>query len=257
MLEAVSEADAAPSSTDTTTPEVKVRPADNIFGFAPARDAASSSQKPAQPQGAAPMEIKLQPADAIPGGAPPKDIEKTPTEKRPSLFGRLLRFVTRTAAVACLCAIAWAAGAIYSKGHLPLFQLRQSPSHDAMASSMRQMSDEIRALKASVDSKAAAQGADAASPQTQANDANSTQATRTAITDLTSRIDKLQSDLTAGLSKVDERLAAIEQHNSASHPAVASHAKAAHKHPHHFHDAFDPSEHPRAVGAPRPLGGMR
>ncbi|TAL76217.1 MAG: hypothetical protein EPN75_14720 [Beijerinckiaceae bacterium] len=257
MLEAVSEADAASSPTDTMTPEVKVRPADNIFGFAPTRDAAASSQKPAQPQGAAPMEIKLQPADAIPGGAPSIDIEKTLTEKRPSFFSRLLRFVARTAAVACLCAVAWAAGAIYSKGHSPLFQLRQSPSHDAMASSMRQMSDEISALKASVDSKAVTQGAGAASPQSLANEANSAQATRTAIADLTSRIDKLQSDLTAGLSKVDERLAAIEQHNSTPHPAVASHARTAHKRPHHFHDAFDPSEHPSAVGAPRPLGATR
>lgn len=256
MLEAVSEADAAPSPTDTT-PEVKVRPADNIFGFVPARDAASPSQKPPQSQGGAPIELKLQPADAIPGGAPPKDIEKSPAEKRPSFFGRLLRFVARTVAVACLCAVAWAAGAIYSKGDSHFFQMLQNPSHDAMASNMRQMSDEISALKASVDSKAAAQGADVASPQTQTNDANSLQATRTAIADLTNRIDKLQSDLTAGLSKVDEQLAAIEQHNSAPHPTVASHARPAHKHPHHFNDAFDPSEHPRAVGSPRPLGGMR
>jgi hypothetical protein len=119
------------------------------------------------------------------------------------------------------------------------------------------MSDEINALKASVDSKAAAQGAGAASPQTGANDANSAQATRTAIADLTNRIDKLQSDLTASLSKIDDRLAAIEQHNAAPHPTVTSHARPAHKHPHHFNDAFDPSEHPRAVGSPRPLGATR
>ena len=257
MLEAVFEADAAPSSTDTTTPEVKVRPADNIFGFVPARDAASPSQKPAQPQGGAPIELKLQPADAIPGSAPPKDIEKAPVEKRPSLFRRLLRFVTRTVAVACLCAVAWAAGAIYSKGHAPLFQLQQIPSRDDTTNAMHQMSDEINALKASVDSKGAAQDAGAASPQTQVTDADSAQATRTAIADLSGRIDKLQSDLTASLSKIDDRLAAIEQHNSAPHPTVASHARPAHRHPHRFNDAFDPSEHPRAVGSPRPLGGMR
>lgn len=260
MLEAVSD-DAAPAMPDTALPEVKVRPADNIFGFAAAKDA-GGSQKLSPPQGAAPMEIKLQPADAIlgavPPSVPPKDIENASAAKGVGFFGRFLRFCARTAAVALLCAIAWAAGAYYSDGHPALFhstffQGQQSPTHDEMASTVRQMAEDIRALKASVDGKAAAQSANAVAPGSTESQANS-QAIGRATSDVDGRIDKLDSELTSRLSKVDDRLASIEQRISTARPTVTSGARPVHKRPHHFHDAFDPSKDPAAPGVPRPLG---
>lgn len=113
----------------------------------------------ALPPNSAPLEIKVQPADAILGPAPLKDNEKASAQGAPSLFGRLLRYGLGTAAVACLCGLAWAGGEYHSLGHWPfpamkanqVAEVQQSPERDEMVSTVRQMAEEIRALKTSVE----------------------------------------------------------------------------------------------------------
>lgn len=222
------------------------------------------------PSDAAPLEIKVEPADAIFGSLPPKDLgsippeetEKTSTPRIVPLFVRFLRFAARTAVVAFLCALAWAMGAYYSRGHSSVdltrasqtAQVQQSPVHDGVASAMQQMADEIRALKTSVDGHDAAQDADLASLKKNAPDP-AQHATGAAAADLAGRIDKLETDLTTSLSQVNQRLASIEQQMSASHAAaLAARRQLARRHAEHVHDAFDPSQDPAAPGAPRPLG---
>lgn len=202
------------------------------------------------PPGSSAPEIKVEPADAILRFAPPKDDEKVSTRKGSSVFGRLLRLGARMAAVACLCGAAWAAGAYYSGGHSPLEFLKpsrasdvqQSPERDEIVRSMAQMAEEIRALKASVEGRSVAQ------------DAGVESATRAAIADLASRVDKLEAESTTKLSRVNEQLASIEQQIAASYAALASRGRTPHKRVEHPRDAFDPTKDPSAPGAPRPLG---
>jgi hypothetical protein len=143
---------------------------------------------------------------------------------------------------AALCGLAWAAGAYYSSGHLPFDLLKWSGAAQVQQSTerdeMRQMADDIRALKSSVGDKGAAP------VQTTAG---------AATADLGARLDKLEADLTTKLSQVNDRLASIEQKISAPHPASVSRATSHPKHE-HLHDAFNPAQDPNAVGAPRPLG---
>ena len=120
---------------------------------------------PLPPAATAPLEINVKSADTIFGAAPPKDVEKAPAQRESSFFGNLARGGARLAGVAFLCALAWGAGAYYSRGHLPAgllnfaqgSQALQSPARDDLASSVRQMSEELRALKASVDGREATQ----------------------------------------------------------------------------------------------------
>lgn len=204
---------------------------------------------PAPPDSHAP-EIKIEPADAIRRFAAPKDDEQVSPRKSSSVFGRLLRFGARLVAVACLGGAAWAAGAYYSVGHSPLEFLKlgrasdvqQSKERDEIVRAMAQMDEEIRALKAGVEGRSIAQGPAAES------------ATRAAIADLASRVDKLEADSTTKLSRISEQLAGIEQQIAASHAALASRGQTPHKRGEHTHDAFDPTKDPNAPGAPRPLG---
>ncbi len=203
---------------------------------------------PLPPAATAPLEINVKPADTIFGAAPPKDVEKAPAQRESSFFGNLARGGARLAGVAFLCALAWGAGAYYSRGHLPAgllnfaqgSQALQSPARDDLASSVRQMSEELRALKASVDGREATQNPAPA-------------ASGPAIGDLAGRIDKLESDFTAQFSKMNEQLASIEQQIATSRTALAARGSSPHKHL-HLHDAFDPSRDPTAPGAPHPLG---
>jgi hypothetical protein len=217
--EAVSVADTVPVPPDSNTPEIKVQPADAILRFVPL-----------------------------------KNNEQASTRKSSPVFGRLLRYVGRTAAVACLCGLAWAGGAYYPLGHSPLelmkpsraSEVQQSPEHDEAARAMVQMAEEIRALKASVESRVIARDAgveDAKSRESVKNQLDPQTATATAIADLASRVD-------AKLSRVNEQLASIEQQLA----ALASREQPPHKRLAHPHDAFDPSRNPTAPGVPRPLG---
>lgn len=202
-----------------------------------------------------PLQIKVQPGDAIFGPGSGKDSEKSSRRKGPSFFGRLLRSTAWLVVIAGLCALAWAAGASYSSGHSPFdlarwtraFDARQA-DHDELVSTMRQMAEDLRALKASIDAQ------NAARPALLDNNQPNSARTGAAITDLTARIDKLEAELTTKLSQVNEQLVSIEQHISASHSASALRTQSHAKRQEHPHDAFDPSQDPNAPGAPRPLG---
>ncbi len=180
-----------------------------------------------------PLQIKIEPGDVLFGPGAER------ASRRPSLLGSLLL-------TAVLCGLAWAGGVYYSSGRLPFdllklspgYQAQQATERDEMAATMRQMADDIRALKSSVADKQAAP----LQPTTGAT-----------VTDLGARLDKLEADLTSKLSQVNDRLASIEQKIAAPHAAVASRAPPHPKHE-HLHDAFNPAQDPNAVGAPRPLG---
>lgn len=258
--ELVSEADAA-RTPDAPAPEIKVQPVDAIFRHVPSKNAEdivfATDMPPLRADGAAP-DIKVQPADTTHGRVPSKDIGKaSPRQANP--FIRLLRFSARVALVAFLCVLAWAGGAYYSSGHLPLGlatssqvpEVQQSPQGNDMVSTMRQMTEEIGALKASVDARSATQDAGQKSPLNPVETA-----TGSAVADLMGRVDKLDADFTTRLSQVNEQLAGIKQEISASHAILASRAAQAHKRAKHLHDAFDPSRDPTAPGVPRALGSQ-
>jgi hypothetical protein len=260
--ELVSDADTAALPPETTTPDVKIRP-DAFFGLIPNKNPGKATQGPdahSLPPDVAAPEIRLQPADAMPGRVPLRDAEKASTRQATPFFARLARNVLRAVVIVSLCALAWAAGAYYSLGHSPFASARSgqalamqpSAQHDDMVSAMRQMTEEVRALKADADGRSAAQAAD------QKNQLNSVQApTGVTIADLARKVDRLDAELTARLSQVNEQLASLEQKISAAHTALASRVPVPHKHPKHLlHDAFDPSRDPSAPGAPHPLGAQ-
>lgn len=215
--------------------------------------ALSSANAAPSPKDAVSLELKVQPADAIFGPGPIKDTGKVPEQKTTPRFGRLLRSAARALIVVIICGLAWAGGTYYFHGHSPLGLVKsalasgaqESPERDELVGSMRQMAEDIRGLKASVEAKSATQN-------TQTNPIQA--ANGVTISDLEGRIDKLETELTTKLSQVNEQLASIEQQISTSHAALASRAQAPGRHTHHLHDAFDPSRDPTAPGAPRPLG---
>jgi ribulose-5-phosphate 4-epimerase/fuculose-1-phosphate aldolase len=149
--------------------------------------------------------------------------------------------------------LAWAGGVYYSLGHLPVEVVttsrapegEQSPRHDDIISAVRQMAEDVRALKAKVDGKDAVPKDLATSGQT---------TTGPTIADLVGRIDKLDAEVTAKLSQIDGQLASIQQRIPAPHPTVVARAQPPQKHVKHLHDAFDPSKDLNAPGVPRPLG---
>jgi len=211
------------------------------------------------------LEIKVQPGDAILGPAAMKDFDRA--SAAPSFLGRLFGFGLRAVVIAGLCVLAWMAGERYSSGHFDLHapfgllkfsrtaDVEQSTEREAVLSQMRQMEDEIRALKASIDSQDAVRGGQD-SQKAQADPAQAT--TRAAITELVGRVDKLEAEITGKLSQVNEQLATIEKQITVSRPAVAARTPSpAHIRHERLHDAFDPTQHPTAVGAPRPLGAAQ
>lgn len=280
LEEPVSTADTTPPPAAPAAPAMSATPAE------PASPAASASPVSSSPA----LELKMQPSDAIlsavpvkgpvatgKGPDPLKDSELVARPKKKSFFRRLLGFTARTALVAALCGLAWAGGAYYSSGHSsPVGFLKSllkpspaaadvqpSAQHDELVSTVRQMADDIRALKASVASNA--QGANQPTPTSQ--QASAQTATGAAIADLGGRLDRLQADLTTKLSQINQQLATIEQQHAPAprgalapraalgpHTALASHGEPHRKRTEHLHDAFDPAESPGAPGAPRPLG---
>lgn len=197
------------------------------------------------------LEIKVHPADSIFGPAPLKDSEKASARKEDHFFGRLLRYIARAAVVAFLCALAWTGGAYYSHSRLPFNLMKsiqtsgtqQDSQRDEVVGAVRQMAEEISALKSSLDSKGVAQVA-------------TQPITDPAIANLTGQTNKLEAEFTTKLSQINDRLASIEQQISASHTALASRLPTHHKRVGHTHDAFDPSQDPSAPGAPRALGAQ-
>ena len=199
--ELVSEADTA-RTPDAPAPGIKVQPVDAIFRHVPsknAEDIASAADMPPLRADAAAPDVKVQPADTIRGRAPSQDVGKAlPRQANP--FIRFLRFSARLAVVAFLCVLAWAGGAYYSSGHLPLGlvtsnqvpAVQQSPQGNDLVSTMQQMTEEIRALKASVDARSATQDAGQKSPLNPVQTS-----TGSAVADLIGRVDKLDADFTA------------------------------------------------------------
>jgi flagellar biosynthesis/type III secretory pathway protein FliH len=213
-------------------------------------------------------EIKAQAADAIFGPVPLKNTEEESTRRAPPLFERLLRYGPRATVAACLCGLAWVGGSYYSLGYSPFdamkpnraTEVQQNAEHDEMLSTVREMAEEIRALKTSVEAIGTAQGAGAAgarnleslktqfySVQTKTGDA---------IADLAGRVEKLESESTAKLSQLSEQLDTVEHQIATPHAASASAGPPLRKRVEHPHDAFDPSRDPTARGAPRPLGSL-
>lgn len=258
MLEAVSDAETVPLLPEKIDPP-KVRPPEKIFSFAPSKGPISTGHAPPSPD-ATPLEIKVQPAD---GRFVPPLAKNGGKVSTPSLFIRVLRNGARAAVVAFLCAFAWAGGAYYAHGRLPVGlmkssaapQLSQSPAHDNIASAVQRMSDQISALKAELDSRGAAQDAGEKNAEGQKNQLDSVQAaTGTAIADLSGKVDKLDAELNAKLSQVNDQLAHIEKQVSAPRAVLASREHSPRKRAGHSHDAFNPVVDPSAPGAPRPLG---
>lgn len=230
-------------------------------------EAVSGSDAVPVPPSPATPEIKVEPADAILRLGPPEG--KDSTGKGSSFFGRLLRYGARTAVIACLCGLAWAAWTYYPLRHSLLellkpgraSEVQQSPERGEIVRAMAQMAEEIRALKASVESRAGAQ--DAVVENAKSRDGVKSQpdavqtATSAAIADLANRVDKMEAEFTTKLSRVNEQLAGIEQQIAASYAAMAPREPPPRKRVAHPHDAFDPSRDPTAPGAPRPLGAAR
>jgi TolA-binding protein len=244
--EAVIDAKAAEVPPDATIPEVKPEQRDVVFG----------------------------------PSLPPKINEaENPKPKKPSRIGRALRFGFRTVlVVACLGGVAWAVETYYpvSDGMLAaltphrIANVQSVAANDDTSATIKEMAEEIRSLKASVDTLNAAQGkgtanvADRNTLQTQLDTVQTT--TSAALADLVSRVDKLEADSNAKLSQIGEQLDGIEHRipaqrsaatTSAAPPRSATTAFAAQqqrKRVAHVHDAFDPSRDPTAPGAPRPLG---
>jgi hypothetical protein len=258
--EVVSDTDMAPMPSDAPAPKIKAQSADAIFGPVRLKDTEkdiSSADTPPLPPDATVPEIKVQPADALLGRVPLKNTEKASTRRVAPFFIRLLRYSARAAVVACLCGLAWSGGVYYSLGHSPFDLLKarrapevqQSPQPDDMVSAVRQMAEEMRALKTSVDGRGVAQDTG------QKNKLNSVQTTTGAtIADLIGRVDKRDAEFTTKLSQLNDQLTSIEQQISASHATLVPRAQTPQKRAKHIHDAFDPSQDPKAPGAPRPLG---
>lgn len=256
MLEAVADTETTPQLPEKIDSQPKVRPAEKIFSFTPSKGPISGDHAPSD---ASHLEIKVQPADTRFGPALPKNAEKV---SKPSLFIRVLRNGARAAFVVFLCAFAWAGGAYYAHGRLPVDlvkssqapELAQSPAHDDIAGAVQRMSEQIGALKAEIDSRGAAPDAGIKNAQSQHQLDSAQPATGTAIADLSGKVDKLEADFTAKLSQVDDQLANIEKQVSAPRAALASREHSLRKRAARSHDAFNPAADPSAPGAPRPLG---
>lgn len=152
---------------------------------------------------------------------------------------------------------AWAGGAYYSHGPSP-FGLapaslasvgQQGAPRDDIVGTVRQMAEDLRALKTKVD------GTDGIQDASRKNQVNSGQtATGPTIADLMGRVDKPDAEVTAKLSQINEQLATIQQRIAVAHATVVARAQLPRKRVKHPHDAFDPSKDPNAPGVPRPLG---
>lgn len=226
---AIPGADATPEPSDVAPLNLKVNPSDAILGIAPLKEA---------------------------GIAPVKEAETSSARKKKGTLGRFLRYSAGTAVVACLCGLAWTAGAHHA-GH-PLFDfmrtspvagVQQSVAQQDTDNAIRQLADQVRSLKASIE-----EARDASGKSGEGHDAVNAVPTAAALADLTSRVDKLETALTTQFAQVNEHLAGIEQKMSGPRTASASRARSLARHAGQHHDAFDPSRDPAAPGAPRQLG---
>jgi hypothetical protein len=258
----ISGAGTASMPPDAPAPDIKVQAADAIFGPVRLEETGSFIPGAGMPPNKAAPQIKLQPVDGILGHAPlrdhrpPRDSESAPARQAASTG--LLRLTGRVAAAAVFCGLGWAAGAYYSHGHSSFDAVKasvapdgpQSPQGGDIAGTMRQMAEDLRALKTRVDEKNAAPDA---APKKPLNSAQTPAGTT--IADVMGRVDKLDAGLTAKLSQIDERLMSLEQQSPAPRATTVARAQPPQKRVKpHLHDAFDPSKDPNAPGVPRPFG---
>jgi hypothetical protein len=215
------------------------------------------------------LEIRAQADDAIFGPVPVKKTEKRSARRISPLFERLLGYGPRAALVACLAGFAWWAGSYFS-GDQPSYYVRklwalwtvapqESVEHAETIRTAQKMAEEIRALKADVQSFSAKDAAALEGLSTQVNLAKTE--TSAAIAELAGRVEHLERDFAAKFSQIYERFDRIEHQIAA--PTAASTAapesgetvprKRAHS---RRNDAFDPSQNPNAPGVPLPLGSL-
>lgn len=253
----ITDPDPGPTPPPAFESEIKVRPADALFGPVRLEETGNGSlgaDAPSPPHAATP-DIKIEPIDGMLRHAPPKNTASTSTRPEAPLFQRAVRYSARTAAVVGMCGLAWAGGVYYS--HLPLDtakaswapEIQPNSRQDEIVGVVRQMAEDLRALKAKVEAADATRGASPLNP------VNSGQTTAgPTMADLAGRVDKLNAEVTAKLSQLNGQLATIQQQLPATHPTVVARAQPPQKRVKHIHDAFDPSKDPNAPGVPRPIG---
>lgn len=187
-------------------------------------------------------EITVRASDAILGPATVN--EENPARGIPPLFKRLLTYGPHAILAVSLGGFAWVTGSHFSGGQLSIYPSEPRPGQTVlppdgierteMLRSVQKMADEIRILKADVKGMHAT---------------------------LTGKVEQLERDSAAKLSKVSGEFDHLEQQIAAlrtAAPAAAAPAPGAapvRKKAHgDRHDAFDPSQDPAAPGAPRTLG---
>lgn len=223
--------------------DLKLQRADAFFAspsFEGGNDVSRVDEPPAAPS------LSVPPIDARSSSDGARSAAVRPSASK---GGRILRYGGGAAAIACLCGLAWAAGSHQFLGRSPGdparrgAELQHNPQLDALAATVRQISQELRVLEARLDAKDAKAPSSSAQPTTGKD-----------VADLSGRFDELDARLTAKLSHIDEQLAGLEQRGTASRATEVSRAQPTRHHAKHVHDAFDPSRDPNAPGAPRPLG---
>jgi hypothetical protein len=214
-------------------------------------------------------EIRAQADDAIFGPIPVKKAEEGSARRA------FLRF-RRATLVASLVGFAWLAGPYFS-GDQPshfvskLWTLwtvapQESAEHAETSRTVEKMAEEIRALKADVEAMHASQSSnvqDTAALEGLGTQINLTKTeTSAAIAELAGKVEQLERESAAKLSQIYERFDRIEHPiaaPTAASPAAASESGAtvARKRARGTrHDAFNPSQNPKAPGVPRPLGSL-
>lgn len=159
----------------------------------------------------------------------------------PPRLERLFTYGSHAALIACLFGFAWAAGSYFSGNRSPLDILKPQPARVAasqdsaeradMLRAAQKMSEDIRALKASIESLRAAQS------QT-AKEAASLEGLKTrlevvkaetgaSIAELAGKVERMQREPEAKLSQIIERLDRIERQSGAALASGPGHAASA------------------------------
>jgi len=219
-------------------------------------------------------EIRPRADDAIFGPIPVKKAGQGSVRRASLLFRRLLGYGLHAALVACLAGFAWLAGLYFSSDQPSHFVSKlwtlwtlapqESAEHAETSRTVEKMAEEIRALKADL----AAMRATQSSSSQDTLEGLSTQLNLTkfeasaAIAELAGRVEQLERESAAKLSQIYERFDRIEHPIAA--PTAASLGAASgsgatvarNRARGKRHDAFDPSQNPKAPGVPRPLGSL-
>jgi hypothetical protein len=174
------------------------------------------------------------------GLVPFKEVEEISARQAPARFARLFSYGSHAALAACLFGFAWAAGSYFSGHYSPFYALKPSSTppvatqaslaRSEMLRTSQKMAEDIRALKANVETLRAAQSQTAKEAAALEGlktrlDAVSTK-TSASIAELTSKVEYMQREPAAKLSQVIERLDRVE-HQIAAPLATASPGAAA------------------------------